>query len=84
MSSNIKTGNPSAEPVATSSTSTGTLETGRDTDGALDIPIKESSNTIKISEPLDEKNWPVWKERMKLVLHLCGLEGYVDRTIQCP
>ena len=84
MSSNIEAGNPSAKPAATSLTSTRTLETGRDADGALDIPTKESSNTIKISEPLDKKKWPVWKERMKLALCLCGLEGYADRTIQCP
>jgi hypothetical protein len=44
------------------------LETGRDAESAPDIPAKENSNTLKISEPLDERNWTIWKEWMKLVL----------------
>jgi hypothetical protein len=82
MASN--TGTEAAATVPTASTSRETLETGRDAESALDIPTKESSNTIKISEPLDEKNWVIWKERMKLALRLCGLEGYTNGSIKCP
>ncbi|KAF8260560.1 hypothetical protein EI94DRAFT_1706198 [Lactarius quietus] len=41
-------------------------ETGRDMNNAPDVPAMESSNMIKLSEPLDENNWTIWKERMKL------------------
>ncbi|KAF8265473.1 hypothetical protein EI94DRAFT_1702462 [Lactarius quietus] len=59
-------------------------ETGRDMNNAPDIPAMESSNTIKLSEPLDENNWTIWKERMKLALCLCGLEGHAEGTIKRP
>ena len=84
MASNTEIGDPANDSTPTATTSSQPLESGRDAESALDIPTKESSNTIKISEPLDEKNWSVWKERMKLALRLCGLEGYADGSIKCP
>ena len=84
MASNTGIGDPANDSTPTATTSSQPLESGRDAESALDIPTKESSNTIKISESLDEKNWPVCKEQMKLVLRLCGLEGYADGSIKCP
>jgi hypothetical protein len=60
------------------------LETERDVNTTSYIPAKESSNTIKLSESLDENNWVIWKERMKLTLCICGLEGYAEGVIKCP
>ena len=74
----------SEEQVPTATTSSEPLETGRDAESALDIPAKENSNTLKISEPLDERNWVIWKERMKLTLRLCGLEGYAEGVVKNP
>jgi len=38
----------------------GPLETGRDE--APDIPARENSNTMKMSDLLDENNWTIWRE----------------------
>jgi hypothetical protein len=60
------------------------LETEKDVNTTSYILAKESSNTIKLSELLDENNWVIWKERMKLALHICGLEGYAEGVIKHP
>src|SRR6202453_3692744 len=60
----------------------GPLETGRDE--APDIPARENSNTMKMSDPLNENNWTIWRERMKLALRICGLEGYIYGTTKRP
>ena len=83
MSSNIKTGYPPAKLAVTSSISTGTLETERETNGALDIPTKVSSNMIKISEPLTKSIGQYGKSKWNGHC-LCSLEGYADGSIQCP
>src|ERR1700677_4266721 len=74
----------SEEQVPTATTSSEPLETGRDAESTLDIPAKENSKTLKISEPLDERNGVIWKERMKLALWLCGLEGYAEGVVKSP
>lgn len=62
----------------------GSQGTGKDTDMPKDIPARESSNMIKLSKPLDEFNWTIWKEHMKLALCLCRLVGYAKGKIKCP
>jgi hypothetical protein len=52
-------------------------------DTASKVPVRESSNTIKI-EPLNKTNWTIWREWMTSALSLCGLEGYAEGTIKCP
>lgn len=39
---------------------------------------------IKISEPLDENNWTVWRERMKIILRYCRVDQYVNGNIPYP
>ena len=44
----------------------------------------EGSSITKLSEPLTETNWLSWRERMKRVLQLCGVEAYAEGTIDHP
>ena len=41
------------------------------------VRVSENSAITVIREPLDESNWHVWRHRMSLALHLCGLDAYV-------
>ena len=41
------------------------------------VSTKESAAVAKLSEPLNDENWTVWRERMRHVLQLCEVEDYV-------
>ena len=59
-------------------------EIRNDANGIQHVPAREGTNIVKMSEPLDENNWTVWKERMKRALHLCGIEDYAYGKIKRP
>ena len=59
-------------------------EIGNDANGIQRVPAREGTNIVKMSEPLDENNWTVWKERMKRALRLCGIEDYAYGKIKRP
>ena len=69
-------------------TAMGSSEIGQDANGnsggIQKILARENANILKLNDPLDENNWPVWKERMKRALYLCGIDDYVSRTIARP
>ena len=44
----------------------------------------EGSSITKLSEPLTKTNWLSWREQMKRVLRLCGVEAYAEGTIDRP
>ena len=48
------------------------------------LPARDGASVLKLAEPLDEKNWSVWKERIKRAFRLCGVEGYANGTIKRP
>ena len=48
------------------------------------VSTKESAAVAKLSEPLNDENWTVWRERMRRVLQLCEVEDYVDGQIPRP
>ena len=48
------------------------------------VSTKESAAVTKLSEPLNEENWSVWRERMRRVLQLCEVEEYVDGHVPRP
>src|ERR1700761_2965689 len=48
------------------------------------VSAKDGSNVTKLSEPLTEGNWAVWKNRMKRALRLCEVDGYAYGTIPRP
>ena len=48
------------------------------------IPIQDVSVVLKQGDALNDQNWQVWKEKMKHVLHLYGIEKYAYRLIPCP
>ena len=43
----------------------------------------KAGSIIRLSEPLDEKNWSIWRERICQVFKVCSVFLYVDGTIQC-
>lgn len=69
-------------------TAMGSSEIGQDANGnsggIQKILARENANILKLNDPLDENNWPVWKERMKRTLYLCGIDDYVSGTIAHP
>src|ERR1700677_197771 len=48
------------------------------------IQTREGASVLKLAEPLDKRNWSVWKERIKRAFRLCGVEGYAEGTIKRP
>jgi hypothetical protein len=42
------------------------------------------SAIAKLTESLNKCNWTVWKERMKRVMCMCGVNKYVIGTIPRP
>ncbi len=52
--------------------------------GILKVQARESSTMTKLSEPLDDTNWTAWRERMKRVLRLCGVEDYAEGKVGRP
>ena len=48
------------------------------------VQAREGSAITKLSEPLGEQNWMIWRERMRRVLRLCGVEAYVEGRIELP
>ena len=44
----------------------------------------KGSHITKLLEPLTESNWMAWRECMKRVLRLCGIEEYVEGKIIRP
>ena len=59
-------------------------EIRNDANGIQHVPAREGTNIVKMSEPLDENNWMVWKEHMKRALHLCRIEDYAYGKIKRP
>jgi hypothetical protein len=55
-----------------------------DTPTITKVPTNHNSAITKLSEPLDENNWNSWRERIRRVFRLCGIEGYVNGTIERP
>ena len=49
----------------------------------LKLPARDGANVLKLVEPLDERNWSIWKEHIKRAFCLCGVEGYANGTIKC-
>ena len=48
------------------------------------LQAREISAISKLTEPLNESNWTVWKERMKRVLLLCRVDKYATGSIPRP
>jgi hypothetical protein len=48
------------------------------------VQAREGSAITKLSEPLNEENWTAWREQMRRVLRLCGVEAYAEGTIETP
>ena len=48
------------------------------------VSAREASAITKLPEPLNESNWMVWRERMKRVLRLCGIEAYAAGKVDIP
>ena len=48
------------------------------------VQAREGSAITKLSEPLNEDNWMAWRERMRRVLRLCGVEAYAEGKIGIP
>ena len=48
------------------------------------LSTNHGSAITKLPEALDEENWNTWRERIKRVFRLCGVEGYADGTITRP
>ena len=42
------------------------------------------SSITKMKEPLDDTNWVVWRELIRRIFHLCGVEPYVYGTFKRP
>ena len=73
----------------------GTVIASRGSEGLYDNPqpiepsisrvtAREATAITKLPEPLNEHNWMAWRERMKRVLRLCGVEEYARGTIDIP
>jgi hypothetical protein len=66
--------------------SSATVSTSNHT-GAPSIITKlprEGSSITKIRDQLDDTNWVVWRERIRRIFALCGVEPYVYGTLPCP
>jgi hypothetical protein len=48
------------------------------------VSAHASPTLTKLSEPLGHDNWIVWRDRMRRVLRLCGIEDYIDGKIPRP
>ena len=48
------------------------------------VSAREGSPITKLSKPLTETNWLSWREWIKRVLWLCGVEAYAEGTIDRP
>jgi gag-polypeptide of LTR copia-type len=48
------------------------------------VNAHEGSAITKLTEPLNEDNWMAWRERMRRILRLCGVEGYAEGKIGKP
>ena len=48
------------------------------------VLVREGSAITKLPDPLGENNWMAWRERMRRVLRLCGVEAYVDGAVPIP
>ena len=64
------------EPVANAGEISATNDAGITRVSATESPT--------LSEPLSEENWTAWRERMRRVLRLCGIEEYADGKIPRP
>src|SRR5882757_2346199 len=42
------------------------------------------SSITKMKEPLDDTNWVVWRELIRRIFHLCGVEAYVYSNSRRP
>ncbi len=71
--------------MAESEVNVETLSEQRPNDtGITKFQARESSSIIKLSESLNNTNWTVWREQMKHVLRLCGVEEYAEgRVVRC-
>ena len=48
------------------------------------VQAREGSAITKLSEPLTKHNWMAWREHMKRVLRLCGVEAYAEGSVVRP
>ena len=48
------------------------------------VQAREGSSILRLNEPLNENNWMAWRERMKRILLLCGVEEYTRGKIKRP
>ncbi len=48
------------------------------------VRADESSAITRINDPLNDRNWIIWRQRMTLMLELCGVEAYVQGRTICP
>ena len=49
----------------------------------IKVCTQEAASITRLSEPLDEKNWSIWREHIRQVFKVCSVLPYVDGTIQC-
>jgi hypothetical protein len=42
------------------------------------------SSITKMKDPLDDSNWVVWRERIRRIFHLCGVEPYIYGKLKRP
>ena len=45
------------------------------------VKAHKGSAITKINDPLNDKNWSVWRELMLSVLELCGVQDYTMGNI---
>jgi hypothetical protein len=48
------------------------------------VQAREGSSITKLPELLNEVNWMGWRERMRRVLRLCGVEAYAEGKVMKP
>jgi hypothetical protein len=48
------------------------------------VKAREGSAITRLNDPLNESNWMAWRERMKRVLRLCGVNAYAEGTVEIP
>lgn len=69
-------------PPIHANTTAGTSQ--RNPPTTIDRVATKDGSVTRVPEPLTDDNWTVWKNRMKPILGMCDIEGYVDGSIPCP
>ena len=50
----------------------------------LRVRASENQAITRTEDRLDDTNWTVWRHRLTLMLQICGVQGYVTGTVECP